>query len=273
MTSGTPAPRPAPQPVAANPPTTELAGTAALVTGASSGIGAAVARALAARGAVVTLAARRRDRLEAVARDITARGGTALVVEADVSGEPGATAAVESAVARAGRLDIVVNNAGVLLLGPVEDAPTEEWERMVRLNLLGVALVTRAALPHLLRAAASAPREVADLVNVSSVGGRIATPNTAVYNAAKSGVNAFSESLRQEVARRHVRVAVIEPGFVATELPFHSRPDVLARLAGDFDPGTPLDPADVAETICHVVTRPRHMAVNEVLLRPAEQLA
>lgn len=254
------------------PSTTELGGTTALVTGASSGIGEAVAGALAARGALVALAARRRDRLTQVAGNIRAKGGAALVVEADVSDERGAEAAVAAAAAESGRLDIVVNNAGVLLLGPVEDAPTGEWRRMVELNLLGLAFVSRAALPHLLRAAGSSPRYVADLVNISSVGGRIATPNTAVYNAAKSGVNAFSESLRQEVARRHVRVAVIEPGFVATELPLHSRPEVLQRLAGGFDPGTPLDPADVAETIVHVVTRPRHMAVNEILLRPTEQL-
>lgn len=140
-----------------SPSTTGLAGTTALVTGASSGIGEAVAGALAARGALVALAARRRDRLTQVAENIRAKGGAALVVEADVSDEPGAEAAVAAAVAESGRLDIVVNNAGVLLLGPVEDAPTEEWRRMVELNLLGVALVSRAALPHLLRAAAPAP--------------------------------------------------------------------------------------------------------------------
>ncbi|MEW2574890.1 SDR family NAD(P)-dependent oxidoreductase [Streptomyces syringium] len=254
-------------------PAQELAGTTALVTGASSGIGEATALALAAQGACVVLAARRRDRLEKTAATVTAAGGRAVVAEADLSGEAGATAAVSAAVAATGRLDIVVNSAGVLLLGPVEDAPTEEWHRMVNVNLLGTALVTRAALPHLLRAAADGPRHVADLVNVSSLGGRVATANTAVYNAAKFGVNGFSEALRQEVARRHLRVCVVEPGFVATELPRHSRPEVLEALAGGFDPGEPMRPADIAGTIVHVVTRPRHMAIGEVLLRPAEQLA
>ncbi|OKJ95261.1 oxidoreductase [Streptomyces sp. CB03234] len=250
-----------------------MAGTAALVTGASSGIGEAVALALAERGAHVTLVARRADRLRQVAEKITGNGGEAHAVQADLGEEPGAHAAVEAAVGAAGRLDIVVNNAGVLLLGPVEDAPTDEWWRMVRLDLMGVALVTRAALPHLLRAARSAPRQVADVVNVSSVGGRIATPGTAVYNAAKAGVNAFSESLRQEVTRRYVRVSVIEPGFVATELPLQSRPEVLAALADGFDPGPPLAPADVADAIAYTVTRPRHIALNEILLRPTEQVA
>lgn len=257
----------------AGTPGRELVGTAALVTGASSGIGEATALALAERGALVTLAARRLDRLQQVADKITGMGGEARVVQADIGDERGAHAAVEAAAAAAGRLDLVVNNAGILLLGPVEDAPTDEWRSMVQVNLMGLALVTRAALPHLIRAARTGPRHVADLVNVSSVGGRTATPNTAVYSAAKAGVNAFSESLRQEVARRYVRVSVIEPGFVATELPLHSRPEVVAALADGFDPGPPLAPADVAEVIAHMVTRPRHMALHEVLLRPTEQLA
>ncbi|MEU1826542.1 SDR family NAD(P)-dependent oxidoreductase [Streptomyces abikoensis] len=249
-----------------------LAGTTALVTGASSGIGEATALALAAEGARVTLVARRGDRLLKVAEAVEALGGRAFVAEADLATESGAVTAVEAALAAHGRLDIVVNAAGVLLLGPVDGAPTEEWHRMVGVNLLGAALVTRAALPHLLRAAADGPRRVADVVNISSSGARAATPGTALYDATKSGLNGFSEALRQEVARRHVRVCVVEPGFVATELPTHSRPEVLAALADGFDPGTPLRPEDVAGTIVHVVTRPRHMAIGEVLVRPAEQL-
>ncbi|MEV4740979.1 SDR family NAD(P)-dependent oxidoreductase [Streptomyces sp. NPDC049555] len=244
-----------------------LTGTTALVTGASSGIGEATARALAAAGATVVLAARRGDRLRKLAEAI---GG--VVAEGDLGDEAGAQAAVTAAVRATGRLDVVVNSAGLLLLGPVDGAPTDEWHRMVRVGLMGTAFVTRAALPHLMRAAADGPRRVADVVTVSSVGGRIATPNTAVYNAVKFGVNGFSEALRQEVARRHVRVCVVEPGFVATELASHSRPEVLQALAGDFDPGEPLRPEDVAETIVHVVTRPRHVAIGEVLLRPTEQL-
>ena len=151
-----------------------LNGTVALVTGASSGIGEATARALAAEGAAVAVAARRRDRLEALAGEIEGAGGRALVLEADVTAREAAVETVERTVAELGRLDVVINNAGVMLLGPIEDAPVEEWERMVALNLNGLLYVAHAALPHLLRAAGSEPRRVADLVNVSSVAGRFA---------------------------------------------------------------------------------------------------
>ncbi|HST87006.1 MAG TPA: SDR family NAD(P)-dependent oxidoreductase, partial [Ktedonobacterales bacterium] len=199
----------------------QLDGTVALITGASSGIGAATARALAHHGAAVALAARRKERLDQLAGEMTGRGGRALVMETDVTDKTQAQAAVARTVAELGRLDILVNNAGVMLLGPIENAPLDEWERMVRLNVLGLLYTAHAALPHLLRAAEDAPRRVADLVNVSSVAGRVARSGAGVYDVTKFGVVAFSESLRQEVTKRHVRVAVIEPGFVATELGSH----------------------------------------------------
>ncbi len=248
-----------------------LDGSVALVTGASSGIGAATARALAAEGAVVSLVARRADRLEELATQIGDSGGTALPVEADVSERAGAEAAVERTVAELGGLGILVNNAGVMLLGPIADAPVEEWERMVNLNVLGLMYCAKAALPHLLEASKADPRGAADLVNISSVAGRIARAGSGVYNATKHAVGAFSESLRQEVTTRHVRVSLVEPGGVDTELPDHNRPEIRENLAKRLDEMESLDAHDIADAILYIVTRPRHMAVNEILIRPTEQ--
>ncbi len=184
-----------------------LDGTVALVTGASSGIGAATATTLAERGAAVALAARRKDRLEELAAAIRAGGGTALVLESDVTQEQQATDAVERTVAELGRLDTLVNNAGVMLLGPIAGAPLSEWQRMVELNVLGLLYCAHAATPHLLRAAADGPRQVADMVNISSVAGRHARPGNGVYSLTKFGVGAFSES-RAPGAGRALRPGV-----------------------------------------------------------------
>src|SRR5436305_6943606 len=200
-----------------------LEGTVALVTGASSGIGEATARALAELGAAVALVARRQERLEKLASEISTR---ALALEADVTEREQAVAAVERSGKEWGRLDTVINNAGVMLLGPIVDAPIEEWERMVHLNLLGLLYTAHAALPHLLKAAEDGPRRVADLVNISSVAGRVAREGSGVYNLTKHGVGDFSESLRQEVTTRHVRVSLVEPGAVETELASHLRPEI-----------------------------------------------
>ena len=244
----------------------ELDGTVALVTGASSGIGEATARALARQGAKVAIAARRRDRLEALGGEI---GG--LVIEADITDRDQATGAVTQTVAELGRLDTVINNAGVMLLGPVVDAPLEEWERMVDLNIKGLLYVAHAAMPHLLSAAEGGPRQVADLVNISSVAGRVARNGSGVYNATKHAVGAFSESLRQEVTRRHVRVSLVEPGAVDTELASHNRPVVQESLNERFGSMERLESEDIAEAVEFIVTRPRRVAVNEVLVRPTDQ--
>jgi NADP-dependent 3-hydroxy acid dehydrogenase YdfG len=246
-----------------------LDGTVALVTGASSGIGAAAAASLAASGASVALVARRKDRLEALAADIQGQGGTALVLEADVTEEQQATAVVERTVAELGRLDTLVNNAGVMLLGPAVDAPLSEWQRMVELNVLGLLYCAHAATPHLLRAAGSDPRQVADMVNISSVAGRAARNGNGVYSLTKHGIGAFSESLRQEVAKRYLRVSLVEPGATATELASHNRPEVLEIIRGQF--GQRMEAADIADAITYIVTRPRHVAINEMLIRPTEQ--
>jgi NADP-dependent 3-hydroxy acid dehydrogenase YdfG len=248
-----------------------LSGTVALVTGASSGIGEATAKRLAADGAAVAVAARRLDRLERLVEEIDDAGGKALAIEADVTDRAAAEALVERTVKELGRLDTVVNNAGVMLLGPALEAPIEEWERMVDLNVKGLLYVAKAALPHLIKGADDGPRLVTDMVNISSVAGRRPREGSAVYNATKFGVGAFSEALRQEVTERHVRVSLVEPGAVITELSSHNRPEVLEELKGRFGDIERLEADDIADAISYIVTRPRHMAINEILVRPTEQ--
>jgi NADP-dependent 3-hydroxy acid dehydrogenase YdfG len=251
--------------------TKALEGTVALVTGASSGIGEATARALAAEGAKVAVAARRLERLERLAEEIGKGGTTALAIESDITDQEQAIAAVERTADELGRLDIVVNNAGQMLLGPIEDAPTEEWDRMIDLNLKGLINTTHAALPHLLSAAADSPRGCADVINISSVAGRIARSGSGVYNLTKHGVGAFSESFRQEFASRKVRSTLIEPGAVDTELSDHIRDGVREQVRERFADMEMLKSEDVAEAIAFAVTRPWHVSINELLIRPTEQ--
>ncbi|OBA70717.1 oxidoreductase [Mycobacterium sp. 1554424.7] len=251
--------------------TATLAGTAALVTGASSGIGAATAKALAAEGAAVALLARRADRLADIRGEIESAGGTALAVTADVTDADDVSAAVQRTVAELGRLDTVVNNAGLMRSGPAVEALLRDWDDMVAVNVRGVLYVTRAALPHLIDAAADSPRDVADLVTISSTGGWVARPNTAVYSMTKFGVNAFSEGIRQEVLGHRVRVGVVAPGTVDTEifshLPSPSREAVARQTAGMVK----LRPEDIADAVRYMVTRDRRVAVNHMLVRAAEQ--
>ncbi|MCV7227284.1 SDR family NAD(P)-dependent oxidoreductase [Mycolicibacterium komossense] len=251
--------------------TQRLEGATALVTGASSGIGEATALALAAEGATVAVLARRRDRLTELATRISAAGGSALVIEADITDSAAAAAAVEQVAGALGRLDIVVNNAGLMRVGPAAQASPDDWDQMLAVNVAGLLYITRASLPHLIAAAADSPRGVADVVNISSTAGRVARPNAAVYSLTKFGVGAFAESVRQEVLDKRVRVSLIEPGTVATEitdgLPAAARAAIDRQTAGMQK----LQPADIADAITYVVTRPRHVAINEVLIRAADQ--
>jgi NADP-dependent 3-hydroxy acid dehydrogenase YdfG len=243
----------------------------ALVTGASSGIGEATAIAIANLGAAVALAARRTERLETLAATLRGHGATVLVITADITDRAQATDAVDQTVKELGRLDTLINNAGVMLLGPVVGAPVEEWEQMVRINLLGLLYCTNAALPHLLSAAEDSPRGVADLVNISSVAGRETRSGSGVYNATKHAVGAFSDALRKEVTKRHVRVSLVEPGAVETELAGHNRPEIRAAMDERFAGIERLQSEDIAEIIAFIVSRSRHVAVNEVLVRPTDQ--
>ena len=226
---------------------------------------------MAREGAEVALVARRSDRLEKLAERIRGEGGKALVVTADVTDEAEAGAAVERTATELGRLDILVNNAGMMLLGPAVGAPPEEWNQMVHVNLLGLLYCSHAALPHLLRAAEDGPRGVADLVNISSVAGRETRSGSAVYNATKHGVGAFSDALRQEVTRRHVRVSLVEPGAVDTELAGHNRPEVLEGLRQRFATIERLHADDISDAVVYIVTRSGRVSVNEVLIRPTDQ--
>jgi len=248
-----------------------LEGTVALVTGASSGIGQATARTLAERGAGVALVARRGDRLQELAGAIADAGGTALAVEADITEREQAEAAVAKAVEELGRLDILVNSAGLMLLGPIPGAEAEDWDRMIDLNLKGLLYTARAALPHLLEATGYDPRRVADLVNVSSVAGRVVRKGQGVYNATKFAVGAFSEALRQEVTARHLRISLVEPGPVSTELFEQNRPEVHDHIKERLADIDILQAADIADAISYIVTRPRHVVINELTVRPTAQ--
>jgi NADP-dependent 3-hydroxy acid dehydrogenase YdfG len=248
-----------------------LDGTVALVTGASSGIGEATAAALSGLGAAVAVVARRSDRLETLATRLREAGGTVLVITADITDEQAATRAVESAVSELGRLDTLVNNAGVMLLGPVVDAPIEEWQQMVQINLLGLMYCTHTALPHLLASAAGDGRDVADIVNISSVAGRMTRNGNAAYSATKHAVGAFSDALRKEVTTRHVRISLVEPGAVITELTEHNRPEIRGPLEQGLSAMERLEADDIADIVAYIVSRPRRVAINEVLVRPTDQ--
>lgn len=251
--------------------TSTLEGTVALVTGASSGIGEATAQRLAQLGATVAVLARRADRLDDLVTRIVEGGGRAVAHPVDVSDADALRETVQRVASDLGRLDVVVANAGVMLLGPILDAPVQEWETMLDVNLRGLLHTAHATLPHLLDAAQQDPRQVADLVLVSSVAGRVPRNGSGVYNLTKHGVGAFGESLRQEVTRRHVRVGLIEPGAVATELAGHNRPEVQETMAKRFANMERMVAEDIADAIEYMVTRPRRTAVNEILIRPTEQ--
>ncbi len=243
----------------------DLSGRVVAVTGASSGIGEATALACARAGAAVGLAARRADRIELLRDRIIEDGGRAIAVPTDVSEEFQARDFVERTNVELGRLDVLVNNAGVMLLGPIEHAPTEEWRRMIHANVFGVLYCTHAALP-LMKEQGSG-----HIVNVSSVAGRVARMGSGVYNLTKFGVGAFSESLRQEAVPLGVRVTLIEPGAVATELPMHNRPEVLEQMAKRFAGVTPLESKDIANAILYAIGQPPNVSINEVLVRPSGQ--
>jgi NADP-dependent 3-hydroxy acid dehydrogenase YdfG len=252
-----------PEPPSVNPLNEQVA----LITGASSGIGEATAIAMAEAGAAVALGARRADRLESVAARLRDKGARVLTLQLDVTDERACRDAVQRTRAELGGLDILVNNAGLMLLGRIIGADTEDWRRMISTNVLGLMYMTHAAVPGM------AEQGRGDIVNISSVAGRVARSGAGVYNASKWAVNAFSESLRQEVTERGVRVSLVEPGAVATELTDHIT-DPLAKKDAEkmYSSMRALQADDIARIIVNVVTQPPHVAINEVLVRPTDQV-
>ena len=244
-----------------------LEGRKALITGASSGIGEATAEAMAAEGAAVALGARRKERLDDLAGRINDGGGTAVAIEADIADEQQAKNLVETAHAELGGLDCLVNNAGVMLLGPLQGADPSEWRQMIEVNCLGLLYCTHYALP-LMRDGGGG-----DIVNVSSVAGRMATLGSGVYNMTKWGVVGYSESLRQEGGLIGIRVTVIEPGFVETELQGHNKNPIVVEQIEKMQKQLPkvLEAKDIANAIVYAASQPEHVSVNEILVRPTGQ--
>lgn len=245
-----------------------IAGRVALVTGASSGFGEATALELAKAGVKVGLAARRLDRLEALKAKIEAEGGDAFVIEADFTNEAQAAGAVRATEAHFGRLDILINNAGVMYLGPVATADLARWRSMFELNLLGLIAATQAALPGM------TARKTGHIVNISSTAGHYANPAMAAYAATKWGVRAFTDSLRREVFKHNIRTTIISPGMAATELRDHIG-DPAVKAAVNLRAGAmrQLQSQDIAEAILYAVTRPDHVGINEILMRSVDQEA
>ncbi len=247
-------------------PDRPLTGKVALVTGASSGIGEATAVALADAGAAVAIGARRTDRLGALAARLGDGGASVLQLDLDVTDEAACADAVRRTREELDGLDVLVNNAGVMLLGTIVGADPEDWRRMLSTNVLGLMYMTHAAVEGMVTQGSG------DIVNISSVAGRQARKGAGVYNASKWAVNAFSESLRQEVTGRGVRIGLVEPGAVATELRDHiTQADAKAAAEKTYTSLRPLQAEDVARAVLYLVTQPPHVAINEVLVRPIDQ--
>ncbi|BBD59940.1 short-chain dehydrogenase/reductase SDR [Nostoc sp. HK-01] len=246
--------------------TGKLEGKVAIVTGASAGIGEATAIALAAEGAQVVIAARRSDRLDTVAQKITENGGKVLPIVTDVTDEAQVKNLVDKAIAAWGRVDILVNNAGIAVIGEIDGGNTANWRRMIDINVLGVLYATHSVLP-ILKAQNSG-----HIVNISSVAGRTARAGIGIYNATKWGVNGFSEALRQEVYQHNIRVTIIEPGLVDTEInDLIDDPIAKERSEERRKTVTPLESEDIAAAIVYAVTQPPRVNVNEILIRPTQQ--
>lgn len=243
----------------------QLTGHVVLVTGASSGIGEAVALAFAAEGATVVAAARRADRLAGLVDRIGKSGVTATPLALDVTDEAQVRSGIERIRERYGRLDVLVNNAGIMLSARVADADPVDWRTMIDANLFGLMLVTHAALPLLKTAGGH-------IFNVSSISARLANAGSPGYAASKAAVVAFTESLRKELASQGVRVTVVLPGIVETELFTHLKDAATRERFGKMIAAmTPLQPADIANAIVFANLQPPHVSINEMVIRPTQQ--
>jgi clavulanate-9-aldehyde reductase len=237
-----------------------------IITGATSGIGEATARLLAAEGAITVLAGRRKDRLDKLQSEIEKSGGQAMAVETDVTNFDSIQALVETAHKKYGRIDILFNNAGVMLLGPVIGADVTDWQRMIDTNLYGLIWCTNAVLPHMVKQGSG------HIVQTSSVAGRTANLGSAVYNLTKWGVNAFTEALRQELVEHKIRTTLIEPGLVDTELRDHITNQQAKDSVNEWAQSVrQLQADDIASAVLYAVSQPDHVDVNEILIRPTDQ--
>jgi NADP-dependent 3-hydroxy acid dehydrogenase YdfG len=240
-----------------------LAGKVALVTGASSGIGEAAALSLAAAGAAVAVSGRRKDRLDSLVRRIAAAGGKGLALPGDVSIEADATQAVKDTVARLGRIDVLINSAGINEAGGIESLPLELWRKVIDVNLMGTLYCCKAAV------AAMKAQGSGDIINISSTAGRRAGARFGAYSTSKFGVNGLTECLRQEVGGAGVRVCVIEPGATTTEIADSiSDPKAREAIRAHVTKEGAMAASDIADAIMFVVTLPRRANVSEMLIRP-----
>lgn len=240
-----------------------LAGKVALVTGASSGIGEAAAVALAAAGATVALAARRADRLAALVQRIEAAGGTALALAADMAVEEQAVRAVEDTVARFGRIDILINSAGIMQAGGIEGADLAEYRRVIEINLMGTVYTSQAAVPHMLKQGGG------DIITISSLAGRKGGAQTNSYSASKHAVNAMTDAMRQELGNRNIRVSILMPGATRTEVAEGiSDPNWRQAIASHVGKDGAVDPSETAQALIFMLTMPRHVNISEIIVRP-----
>jgi NADP-dependent 3-hydroxy acid dehydrogenase YdfG len=244
----------------------KLDGKVAVITGASSGIGEATVRALAAEGATVVAGARRKERLDGLVEEVTRDGGKAIAVECDVTDEEQAHSLIQRAVEEFGRIDILVNNAGVMLLSTVGKGLSDQWRQMFEVNVIGLLYATDAAIGHMKEQGSG------HLVNISSVAGRKVTrESSGVYAGSKHAVVAISEGLRQELLEDNIRVTVVEPGAVATELTDHITDEDAREAVSSLHELDILHSEDIAEAIVYAVTQPDRVSVNEILIRPTQQ--
>ncbi|MFD8788611.1 SDR family oxidoreductase [Kitasatospora sp. NPDC059599] len=247
-----------------------LADRTAVVTGAASGMGAATARLFAASGARVVLLSRRTDRLEVLVAELAAAGGRAIAVPADITDQGSVDAAAEAVHDAYGRVDLVVNNAGVMLPNPLADGRLDEWTRMIDTNLTGALRVIRAFAPDL--TAAAADGRTADLVNVSSIASHVLFPDYAVYGATKAALTQLSAALRTELGPRDVRVSTVEPGLTDTELAEHiDNPALREQLGGMFTAIPALTAEDIADLVAYTVSRPRRVNLRQSIVLPTRQ--
>ncbi len=239
-------------------------GKIVVITGASSGLGAATARRLANEGAIVVLAARRRDRIEALANELSTGDRRVLAIETDVTNKDQVKALVDKTVETHGRIDVILNNAGLMPLSPIERLKVDEWDRMVDVNIKGVLYGIAAALPHMQR------QKSGQIINVSSVAGHKILSSGAVYSATKFAVRALSEGLRQEVKPHNIRVTIISPGAVATELIDQiSEADIQSAVRARTTFAVPAD--TFARMVAFAISQPEDVDVNEILFRPTRQ--